>query len=159
MRRPPREQVESMRQKRQDRRQRALRSGGAAWEVDDQGAADGAAHGTAECRERRMAQSIGAHPLSQALDDTVADQPGGIGSDIARREAGASGGNDEVCSACMVTQGLDDLVEVVRKGMGSGVVDTRFHQKASDGGTGEVLLGPLEAAVADGKDDGSSIWT
>jgi len=47
MRRPPREQVEGMRQKRQDRRQRTLRSGWAAGKVDDQGAADSTAHGTA----------------------------------------------------------------------------------------------------------------
>src|SRR5882757_9222079 len=106
-----------------------------------------------------MSESIGAHPLSQAFDDAVADQPGGLGSDVARSEAGASGGDDEIRSTRMVAKRLRDRVEVVWQGMSGRMMNTRFHQKASDSGAREVLLGPLEAAVADGKDDGTSIWT
>jgi len=80
-----------------------------------------------------MAKAFGAHPLSQSFDDAVADQPGRLGSDVARSEAGASSGDNEARGARMVAKRLRDRVEVIRKGMGGGVVDTRFHQKASDG--------------------------
>ena len=148
-----------MRQNRQDRCQRALGSGRTSGEVNDQGTTDSAAHSTAEGRKRCMAKAIGAHHLRQSFDDAVADQPGSLGGDIARSKASASSGNDKVRSARMVAQSLDDLVEVVRKRMDSGVMNSSLDQKASDGRPGEVLLGPLETAVTDGKNDGSGIRT
>jgi len=58
-------------------------------------------------------EAIGAHAFGQAVDESVADQAGGLGGDIARGQAGASGGDEEVGCPGTVPEGGGDLVELV----------------------------------------------
>ena len=72
-------------------------AGGAAGEVDDEGGAQAAADCPAERGEGGFVEAGGAHAFGEAVDEAVADEPGGFGGYVARGEAGSSGGDDEVC--------------------------------------------------------------
>jgi hypothetical protein len=50
---------------------------------------------------------------------------------------------------------MGDFVEFVRKDGGVDGRDAGLREQANDGGSGEIGLQPLGAAVADGKDDGA----
>jgi hypothetical protein len=139
-------------QQRHDGFERAASAGGAAGEVDDEGGSDGAADGTAERRVEGFAEAGGAHAFAEAVDEALADELGGLGGDVARGEAGAAGGDDEVCIGGVLVEGFYDEIELVGEGLGVGFVDTGGGEHADDLGTGGVFLLAFEAAVADGED-------
>ena len=58
-----------------------------------------------------------------------------------------------------VAKGFDDAVEVVGEDMGGGTRGAGFKQEAGGDWPGEIFLSALEAAVADGEDDGLGIGT
>ncbi len=94
---PPGEEVERVRKEVQDGAQRGFGAGGAAGEVEDEGSPVDAADGAAEGRHRRFAEAFGAHAFGEAVDEAIADEFGGLGCNVAERQAGAARRDDEVC--------------------------------------------------------------
>src|ERR1700738_4705527 len=146
------EQVQSVRQHREDGAERGAGSGWAAGEVDDQRGTERAADGAAERGERRVAEAFGPHTFGQAVDDAVADLAGGLRGDVAGGEAGASGGDDEVGRAGVGAEEGGNLVELVGESEGFDGGYARSLQELHDGGAGAVDLQPGGAAGGGGED-------
>jgi hypothetical protein len=152
------EEVEGVGEQGEDSVERGTGSGGAAGEVEDEGAAEGAADGSAERGEGGVEEAVASHAFGKAVDEAVADQAGGFGGDVAGGEAGAAGGDKQVMVDGVGAEGGGDLVEFVGEGEGVDGEDACFRKEADDGGAGEVGLLAVEAAVADGEDDGPGVW-
>ena len=90
------QQVERVGKDRQDHREVLADAFGAAGEVDDQGAAADAGDGAAEHRHRSVLEAFGAHGFGEAGHFVVKHFARGLRRDVARAEAGAAGGDDEV---------------------------------------------------------------
>jgi hypothetical protein len=85
----------------------------------------------------------------------VSLRPGGFGGDVARREAGAAGGQDQVGLGGVVTQRVGDLADLIGQRGGCGGGDAFVQQHLHQGGAGAVHLRPGGAAIADREDDGA----
>ncbi len=151
------QKVQGMRQQREDRGKRGPRSGGAAGKIEDEGAACSSTDSAAEGSERSLQKPHRSHTLGEAVDETVADETGGLGSNVAGGEAGTAGGDNQVMGSSVGAQSGDDLVQLVREDERIQGENTPLAQKLNDRGAGEIGLLSLEAAVADGKDDGTNI--
>ncbi len=149
------EQVYGVGQDGQDDGERGLGAVEAAGEVDDQRRADGAADGSAEDGGGRVFQALGTHDFAEAFDGAVANHQRSLRRDVAGREAGAAGGDNEIGLGGVMAQGVGDEVEFVRQRLGGEVVDAGLSQERDDGRSGAVGLGSGGAAVADGEDDSS----
>lgn len=138
-----REQLEGVGQNGQDSTEGADGSGGAAGEVQDQAGSQSAAEGAAQNGQRCLATAFGAHQLRNAVEQAFADSAGGLGSDVAAADAGASGGHDEA-------DGGSGLAQCVLNGCWLvWYDDAQRHRKsvcferAGDSGTGQVLTRSL----------------
>ena len=151
------EQVERMRQQRQDRCERGLRTGRAAGQVDDEACADCAADGTAERRKRRMEKAVGAHSFGEAFDEPVTDQFCRLGSYIARSEAGTTRGDDQVAGRGMAAQRFGNEFDFVGQGFGEDNGSAGASEEFRNCRAGEIQLPALEAAIADGQNGGAGI--
>jgi hypothetical protein len=89
------EQIESVRQDGQSGAEGTDRSCRAAGQVEDDAGAEGSADGAAEDGEGRLAAAFGTHQLGDAGQEAVADGEGGLRSDVAGGDAGASCGNHQ----------------------------------------------------------------
>lgn len=104
-----------------------------------------------------MEKAFGAHAFGEAVDDAVADFAGGLGGYVARRDACAPGGDDEMAGSGVAAKGGDDEVEVVGESFGDEDGGTCFGEGLGDGGAGEIDLSALEAAIADGEDGDAGV--
>ena len=129
----------------------------AAREIDDEAAARGAAEGSAERGERGAQKAGGTHALSEAVDDSVADEACGLGGDVPGGDAGSACGNYELRRGGVVFQGGGDLVEFVGERGGFYIADACCRKELEHGGAGEVGLLAARAAVADRHDDGAGV--
>ena len=73
------QEVEGVAEQRQDGEQRAMRSWGAAGEVENEGATADSADATAQRGERRVAEAVIAHGLGEARHEALADGERGFG--------------------------------------------------------------------------------
>ena len=90
------EQVERVGQHGQSSAEGTDGSCGAAGKVEDEAGAQGAAEGATQNGQRRLADAFGAHQFRRyRVEQAFADSTGGLRSDIATADAGASGGDDE----------------------------------------------------------------
>ena len=86
-------------------------------QIHDKSVTAGSGGGAAERGQRSAADSSGAHALGEAIEDAGADSARGLRCDIARRDAGATSGDDE-CGICGVfAQGCFNFGLLVRDEM------------------------------------------
>lgn len=117
------EQVEGVGKEGENGGQGGLGSVYAAGEVDDEAAACSAADGSAERGERSVEKTGGTHTLGEAVDEFVADEAGGFGSDIAGGKAGSSSGDNELRRGCMMAKSSRYLFQLIGEDGGFYVVD------------------------------------
>lgn len=98
------QQVQGVAKQRQDSPQRSHSTPGASREIEDQGGADGSAQAASQGGKRSLPAAFGAHHLGDAVEQAVADGPGGLGGHIAGADAGAAGGDHQPSSGGCRTQ-------------------------------------------------------
>ncbi len=130
--------------------------GGGAGEVDDESAVTDAGNGAGEHGVGRFGEAGGAHGFGEAGDEAVEHLLRGFGGDVAGRESGASGGEDEVdgSGVCPVAEGGGDLRLLVGDD-GGGDFDGAGGEKGGEGGAAEIGAVPGGTLVTDGEDGGS----
>ena len=149
------EEIEGVRKERKHGLERAFGSGGVAGKIDDEAGADCAADASAECGEGGVERPVAADVLSEAGDEAIADGESCFGGDVARRETGASGGDDERVVGGGCAEGGGDLCGLVGdESCGGG--GALLGEDTDESRTGKVGLGAGVAAVADGNDGGVS---
>ena len=127
---------------------------GAAGDVDDEGRAEGAGDGAAHGGERGVFETFAAHELAETVENAFANGSGGLGGDVARGDAGASGGDDELRLGGLFTQGAGDLLVFVWKDQNAGDGEAGVAEPSSQLRTGTVLPAAVKTGVAYGDDDG-----
>ena len=128
----PGEQIERVREHRQNSRQRGSRPRRAARQIDDQGRPQSATDGAAQRGKRCMQQPFSAHPLSQAIDKTIADLPRCFGSDVALGDTRPSGRDDEIRCLGVPPQGRRDQIDLIRQNRAGPKLSTRGLQQLAD---------------------------
>ena len=98
--------------------------------------------------------AFAAHFFGDAGDDAVGDGDGGFGSVVARADAGAAGGEDDVCAAG-VGDGAElflDGGEVIGQAQGGGDFPAEAAADGDERGAGSVFALAFGGGVADGED-------
>jgi hypothetical protein len=155
--RPPSQQIECVRQQRQNRRKRTLRPGRATRQIDNQRATQSPAHRSAQSGKRSMQQAVGAHLLRQSLDHPLADLPCGLGSYIPRAQPRSARGHDKTCALCMASQRLGNLIQLIWQRLHRDHTDPGRLQRLADRRSGDVRLVSTPATVADRQDNRTNI--
>lgn len=145
-----------MREQGQDRLKRGYGACGVSGEVEDQSVSDGAADPPAKRGEGGLPEAGEAHAFREAVDEALADDARGLGGDIAGGEAGAAGGNDQGCGGGMATKRVDNPIQFIGNRFHCRGYDPGGFETCADGGSREVLLTAVEAAITDGEDGGAS---
>src|SRR5438270_2937916 len=149
---PPSQQLEGVPEGRYHGGERFGGAALAAGKVKYQGPTSNAGEAAREHRHRRAGQPGAAHLLAEPRHLVVELQGGGLGRHVARTEAGAAGGDDEV--GARLPNQRADLVRLIRDQMAAGDLDPRLLQEPRHGRSAKVLSLPRRAAVADGDHPG-----
>ena len=83
-----------------------------------------------------MAQTVGTHQFRKALNEAVADAPGGLGGNITRSKACASRGDDQIAIGGIAAQSRCDLVDLVRQRLGHSERNSSIIKQIGDGRAG-----------------------
>lgn len=93
--RPPLQQIESMRQQVDNRCQGIDRAGRISGKVENDACSPRAAERPGERRISGFLEPSVSHAFGNAIDQALADRPGGLGSHIARCDSGSARGDDQ----------------------------------------------------------------
>ncbi len=127
--------------------------GGGAGKIQDEGALADSADGAREHGMRSLGEAGGTHGFAEAGDDTVEDLQRGFRCDVARREAGAAGGEDEIgcVGVCPVAQGVGNERLLVGHETGGCDFDATLHEPLQKRRAALVVALATGAFIADGK--------
>jgi hypothetical protein len=115
MSRPPRQQVQRMRQHQQNRRERTSRARRTPRQIHNQRISQRPANRTAQRCQRRLQQPIGSHTLRQSIDQPLTDHPRSLRRHIPLRQPGPSRRHNQVYNFRVTSQRLSDLVDLIRQ--------------------------------------------
>jgi hypothetical protein len=145
----PSQKIQRVRQHRQNCRQRTLRPCRAAWQVHNQRACQRPAHSTTQRSKRRVQQPIGAHPFSQSVDQSFADQPRSLRSHIPGSQPRTPRCHNQIRTRCMAPQRRGNQIQLVGQCLLRRDTHSGGFQQLADSRSGEIDLLPPRATVAD----------
>ena len=157
MLRAPGQQIQRVRQHRQNRRQGALRPGRTARQVHDQRASKRPTHSTTQRCKRSMQQPLGAHALGQTIDHPFADQPRSLRRHIPRSQPRPTCSHNQSRTGRMTPQRCGNQIHLIGQNLGSNHTESSGLQHLADCWSGQVDLLPPRAAVADRQHNGANI--
>jgi hypothetical protein len=157
MLRAPGQQIQRMRQHRQNCRQRTLCPRRAARQVHNQRASQRPAHRPAQRSQRRMQQPIGTHPFRQSVDQPFTDQPCSLRRYIPRRQSRPPGCHNQTRTACMTPQRRSNQIQLIGQRLLRRNPHSCSLQQLADSRSREVYLLPPRAAVADRQHNSTKI--
>jgi len=151
------QQIERVRQQWKDRRKRGPRTGRTARQVDNQRVANGAADRAAERGKRCVQKTFSAHSFGQAIDEPVADKPGGLWGHVSDGKPSATRRHNKIGFGSVSPQGRGDQVQLIRERLRRRNAQPGSLQELTDDGAGLVHPLATEAAIADRQNDGTSL--
>jgi hypothetical protein len=151
------QQIQRVRQQRQNRRQGTPRPCRAARQVHDQRGSQCPAHCATQRSKRRMSQSLSAHPLRQSIDYSFTNQLRGLRRHIPCSHPGSTRGHNQICILRMAPQRRSNHIQFVGQYLCRHNAYPGILQQLADSRPGEVDLLPPRAAVADRQHNGANI--
>lgn len=132
-------------------------TGGAAGEIQNQGAIANPTDGAGEHGEGSFGKTGGTHGLAESGDDAIENLQGRLRGNVAGREPGAAGGEDEIGFAGVrpLLEGTGDEWLLVGDHGRGGDFDAAFNEPMRQRRTALVDALTARALVADGEDHGA----
>ena len=145
----PSQKIQRVRQQWQNCRQRTLCPRRAAWQVHNQRACQRPAHSATQRSKRRVQQPIGAHPFSQSVDQSFADQLRSLRSHIPVSQPRPPRCHNQIRTRCMASQRCGNQIQLIGQRLLRLDTHSGGLQQLAYSRSGEVDLLPPRATVAD----------